>query len=166
MILGTVHQRDRAPSRAVHFFRWLCQRQHFDRQWSTRPHPTVAPNKLAYLGVSMGSAEGVIYTTIAQDQLKTVIFLDGGYFLDRPPKGGDQADFAPRLTVSVLMMNGAQDEVFPLDKSQTPFFHMLGSPAADKKHVVPDTPHDVTKRRSELVQAVLARLDKYLGRVD
>ena len=52
--------------------------------------------RLAYLGVSMGAADGVILTTLMQDRLKTAIFLDGGYFLDPPPPGGDQADFAVR----------------------------------------------------------------------
>ena len=42
---------------------------------------------------------------------------------------------------------------------------MLGTPAADKRHVVLDTPHDVSEQRSELVKAVLAWLDQYLGRV-
>lgn len=123
-------------------------------------------SKLAYLGVSMGSAEGVIYSTIAQVRFKTVIFLDGGYFLDSPPMGGDQADFAPRLKKPVLMVNGRDDYVFSLEKSQKPLFQMLGSPAADKRHVVLDTPHDVTEQRPELVKEVLGWLDKYLGRVD
>ncbi|MGH9733943.1 MAG: bifunctional serine/threonine-protein kinase/formylglycine-generating enzyme family protein [Candidatus Acidiferrales bacterium] len=123
-------------------------------------------NKVAYLGVSMGSAEGVIYTAIAQDRLKTVIFLDGGYFLGQPPRGGDQADFAPRLKLPVLMVNGRYDYVFSLEQSQDPLFRMLGAPDAEKEHVVFDTPHDVTERRSELIQVVLGWLDKYLGRVD
>jgi dienelactone hydrolase len=58
--------------------------------------------RIAYLGVSMGSAEGVIYATIAERRLKTVVLLDGGFFLDRPPAGGDQADFAPRLTAAKM----------------------------------------------------------------
>jgi dienelactone hydrolase len=128
--------------------------------------PDIDMHKLAYLGVSMGSAEGVIYSTIAQDRFKTVIFLDGGYFLDQPPMGGDQADFAPRLKKPVLMVNGRDDYVFSLEKSQKPFFQMLGSPAAEKRHVVLDTPHDVTERRAELVKEVLDWLDKYLGRVE
>jgi len=128
--------------------------------------PDIDTGKLAYLGVSMGSAEGVIYAALAQDRLKTAIFLDGGYFLDTPPRGGDQADFAPRLKIPVLMVNGSQDYVFSLQGSQIPMFQMLGSPPADKRHVVLDTPHDVTDRRTELVQAVLPWLDKYLGRID
>lgn len=120
---------------------------------------------VAYLGVSMGSAEGVIYTTIAQSRLKTVIFLDGGYFLDTPPAGGDQADFAPRLKVPVLMVNGRYDYVFSLEQCQNPLFRMLGTPDSDKLHVVLNTPHDVTEQHAQLVKAVLDWLDKYLGRV-
>jgi eukaryotic-like serine/threonine-protein kinase len=63
-------------------------------------------SKLAYLGVSMGTAEGVIFTTLAQDHLKTVVFLDP------PQPGGDQADFAPRLKKPVLMVNGRYDYCF------------------------------------------------------
>jgi tRNA A-37 threonylcarbamoyl transferase component Bud32/dienelactone hydrolase len=126
----------------------------------------IANDKLAYLGVSMGSAEGVIYTALLQDRLRAVIFLDGGYFLYHPPIGADQADFAPRLKKPVLMVNGRYDYVFSLDRAQIPLFQMLGTPAADKSHIVLDTPHDVTGRRPELIQTVLDWLDKYLGRVE
>ncbi len=123
-------------------------------------------SKIAYLGVSMGSAEGIIYTAIAQSRLKTVIFLDGGYFPDRPPAGGDQADFAPRLKLPVLMVNGRYDYVFSLEQSQNPLFRALGTPQAEKEHVVMDTPHDVTEQRPQLIRVVLGWLDKYLGRVE
>jgi pimeloyl-ACP methyl ester carboxylesterase len=123
-------------------------------------------SRLAYMGVSMGSADGVIVSTLLQDRLKTVIFLDGGYFLQPPPAGGDQADFAPRMKKPVLMVNGRYDYTFPVEKAQDPLFQMLGTPAEDKKHVVLDTPHDVTQQRPQLVKAVLDWLDRYLGRVD
>ena len=42
--------------------------------------PDIDSNKLAYLGVSMGSAEGVIASALMQDRLKTAILLDGGFF--------------------------------------------------------------------------------------
>lgn len=126
----------------------------------------IEKNKIAYLGVSMGSAEGVIYTAIAQSRLKTAIFLDGGYFLDQPPRGGDQADFAPRLKLPVLMVNGKYDYVFSLAECQDPLFRMLGTPDAQKEHAVLDTPHDVTEQRPELVHIVLGWLDQYLGRVE
>ncbi|MFI5233797.1 MAG: SUMF1/EgtB/PvdO family nonheme iron enzyme, partial [Gemmatimonadales bacterium] len=127
--------------------------------------PDIAGDKLAYLGVSMGSAEGVIYATLAQDRLKTVVLLDGGYFLGSPGAGADQADYAPRLKIPVLMVNGRYDFTFSLERSQNPLFRALGTPDADKKHVVMDTPHDVRARRPELTAAVLGWLEKYLGRV-
>jgi eukaryotic-like serine/threonine-protein kinase len=121
---------------------------------------------LAYLGASMGAAEGVIYTTLLQDRLKTVVLLDGGFFLGTPRPGRDQADFAPRLKIPVLMVNGRYDFSFSLERAQVPLFRMLGTPAADKRHVVLDTPHDVRAKRPELMREVLAWLDRYLGPVD
>lgn len=35
---------------------------------------------------------------------------------------------------------------------------MLGTPAADKRHVIMDPPHDVTEDRPQLVKEVLACL--------
>jgi hypothetical protein len=43
---------------------------------------------------------------------------------------------------------------------------MLGTPEADKKHVLLETPHDVTEDRPRLMKEVLDWLDKYLGRVN
>jgi serine/threonine protein kinase/dienelactone hydrolase len=128
--------------------------------------PDIDSGRLAYLGVSMGSAEGVIATELLQDRLRTAIFLDGGYFLDTPPAGGDQADFAPRMKKPVLMVNGRYDFTFSLDKAQNPLFAQLGTPEEDKRHVLLDTPHDVTDQRPQLVKAVLDWLDHYLGRVN
>jgi dienelactone hydrolase len=122
--------------------------------------------RVGYVGISMGAAEGAIYATLAQDRLRTVVFLDGGYFLAKPPPGGDQADFVPRLKKPVLMVNGRYDATFSYEEAQLPMFRMLGTPAADKKHVVLETAHDVTTERSALVREVLGWLDKYLGRVE
>jgi formylglycine-generating enzyme required for sulfatase activity/predicted Ser/Thr protein kinase/dienelactone hydrolase len=121
--------------------------------------------RLAYLGVSMGAADGVIVSTLLQDRLKTVIWLDGGFFIEHPPAGGDQADFAPRMKKPVLMVNGRYDYTFPVEASQDPLFNMLGTPAADKSHVIMETPHDVTENRPLLVRTVLAWLNKYLGKI-
>ena len=160
----------RSSTRSAAPSRWSLRRRairtrlaHLD-YLATRPD--IDNSKLAYLGVSMGSAHGVIFTALLQDRLKTAIFLDGGFFLEPPPPGGDQADFAPRMKKPVLMVNGRYDFTFPLDKAQNPLFNMLGTPDADKKHVVLDTPHDVTEQRPQLVKAVLDWLDQYLGQVN
>ena len=127
--------------------------------------PDIDSSKLAYLGVSMGSAEGVIATELLQDRLQTAIFLDGGYFLETPHPGGDQAEFALRMKKPVLMVNGRYDFAFSVELAQNPLFNMLATPAADKQHVLLETSHDVTDQRPQLVSAVLTWLDKYLGRV-
>lgn len=93
------------------------------------------------------------------------VFLDGGYFLDPPPPGGDQADFAPRLKIPVLMVNGRYDYSFSLEREQNPLFRMLGTPEADKRHVLLETPHDVSAERPAMVREVLGWLDRYLGPV-
>jgi dienelactone hydrolase len=127
--------------------------------------PDIDSSRLAYLGVSAGAAKGVINVEMLQNRLKTGIFLDGGYFLDPPTPGADQAEFAPRLKIPILMVNGRYDYVFNVETAQNPLFNMLGTPAADKKHVLLDTAHDVTDRRPQLVHAVLDWLDRYLGHV-
>jgi len=121
--------------------------------------------KFSYLGVSRGSASGVILSTLLQDRLRTAIFLDGGYFLDPAPTGADQADFAPRLRKPVLMVNGRYDFTFGLETAQKPLFAMLGTAPADKRHIVLDTPHDVDEQRPQLMRTVLGWLDEYVGRV-
>lgn len=127
--------------------------------------PDIDVGRMGYLGVSVGSADGVIFATLLQDRLKTAIFLDGGFFMGNPRPGIDQADFAPRMKKPVLMVNGRFDYTFPVATSQDPLFRMLGSPAADKSHIVLDTPHDVTEQRPLLVKTVLDWLDRYLGPV-
>jgi len=126
--------------------------------------PDLDASKVAYLGVSMGAAFGVIYTTL-EPRFRTAIFLDGGMFLTAEPPGGDQVDFAPRLKIPVLMVNGKYDFSFSPELSQQPLFALLGTKAADKKRVVLDSPHDVSQQKAALSQAVLAWLDKYLGSV-
>ncbi len=122
--------------------------------------------RVAYMGVSMGSADGVIIATLLQNQLKTVILLDGGFFMVQGAKGIDQADFAPRLKLPTLLVNGRYDYTFPVERAQDPLFDLLGTPPAEKSHVILDTPHDVTEQRPQLVKAVLDWLDQYLGRLN
>ncbi len=122
-------------------------------------------DKVAYLGVSMGSADGAIVASLLQDRLKAVVFLDGGYFLQQASPGTDQADFVSRLKAPVLMVNGRYDYTFPLETAQDPMFRMLGTPVFEKRHVVLDTPHDVSEQRPVLIREVLGWFDQYLGRV-
>ncbi len=118
--------------------------------------------KIGYLGVSMGAAAGVNFAAVEQ-RLRTAIFLDGGFYVEKMLPGTDQADFAPRIKIPVLLISGKYDWVF-LGKDA--LMKMLGTPPADKKVVFFDTAHDVSEQRPDLVREVVAWLDKYFGRVN
>jgi pimeloyl-ACP methyl ester carboxylesterase len=113
------------------------------------------------MGVSMGAALGVNFAAV-EERFKAVIMLDGGFYAEKPLPGTDQADFAPHVKAPALLVAGKFDWIF-LDKEA--LLRMLGAPAADKSRVMLDTAHDVSEQRPELMRAVLAWLDKYLGRV-
>ncbi len=127
--------------------------------------PDIDKSRMAYLGVSQGTADGVIITAL-EERFKTVVFLDGGFFLTPTLPAEDQVNFAPRLKKPVLMINGRYDFTFSPERAQEPMFRMIGTRAADKRRVVFDTPHDISQKREELSAEVLSWLDKYLGRVN
>jgi hypothetical protein len=50
-----------------------------------------------------------------------------------------------------------------VESSQLPLFHLLGTPEADKRHVIYDCGHAVVGK--DLIRPSLDWLDKYLGPV-
>ena len=71
----------------------------------------------------------------------------------------DPFNFAPRVRTPILMLNGDQDFIFPLQTSQRPLFHGLGTSSADKKHVLYPGGHVlfVRARRAQCVEQGLLR---------
>ena len=79
----------------------------------------------------------------------------------------DAEPAATRVRVPILMLNGDQDFIFPLQTTQKPLFDGLGTPAADKKHILYPGGHEIAgTKRNQIVLEVVAWLDKYLGRVE
>ena len=78
----------------------------------------------------------------------------------------NQVNFAPRVKIPILMVNGRYDFTFSSIGLRSRCSGMLGTPADDKRHIVLETPHDVSQDRPDLSRAVLAWLDKYLGKVN
>ena len=118
-------------------------------------------NRMAYMGVSMGAALGVIFTGVEQ-RLNAVIFLDGGFFYEKQLPGANQADFAPRIKAPTLLISGKFDWIF-LGKEA--LLRLIGTPPAEKKAVTFDTAHDVSEKRSDLIREVLTWLDRRLGKL-
>jgi dipeptidyl aminopeptidase/acylaminoacyl peptidase len=80
---------------------------------------------------------------------------------DRRPEV-KQINFAPRVRVPTLMLNGRYDPFFPVEASQVPMFQLLGTPAEHKRHRVYEESHYQLPRR-EVVRETLDWLDRYLG---
>jgi pimeloyl-ACP methyl ester carboxylesterase len=72
-------------------------------------------------------------------------------------------NFLPHITVPVLMLNGRYDHYVPVERSQLPFFRLLGAPPQHKRQVISESGHVVP--RTQLIAEVLTWLDRYLGRV-
>jgi dipeptidyl aminopeptidase/acylaminoacyl peptidase len=74
----------------------------------------------------------------------------------------DPLNFAPRVSVPTLMVNGRSDFTYPLETSQLPLFHLLGTAARDKRHVVLEGGNIPDNWRGRVKEA-LDWLDHYLG---
>jgi serine/threonine protein kinase/cephalosporin-C deacetylase-like acetyl esterase len=119
-------------------------------------------NKLAYEGYSWGAAMGSLLPAV-EDRLKALVLVAPGFYLQKPLPEADQFNFAPRVKVPVLMLNGRFDFIFPLGTSQEPMFRLLGTPKKYKRHIVYENGHDIP--RNEQIKETLNWLDRYLGPV-
>lgn len=118
--------------------------------------------KTAYLGYSWGTVIGPILVAV-EERFKTAIFASGGFVFQQALPEADQINFVTRVRLPVLMVNGRYDNFLPLESSQRPFFQLLGTPEADKRHVIYEVGHSVFGR--DLVRDSLDWLDRYLGPV-
>jgi formylglycine-generating enzyme required for sulfatase activity/dienelactone hydrolase len=121
--------------------------------------------KVAYFGDSMGAMLGALLPAV-EKRIKAAILSSGGFPLTTNPlKETALVNFAPHVTIPVLMLNGRYDNTFfPLESSQRPFFHFLGTPGNDKKLVIYDGGHGAFPRPAA-VRECLDWLDRYLGPV-
>jgi len=119
--------------------------------------------KMAYLGFSHGGQIAPALLAV-ETRFKAAILTSGGLMLRHDLPEVDRLNFVTRVTTPVLMLNGRYDAAFPVESSQLPLFHLLGTPEKDKKHVIYEAGHGDLPRREE-VRETLDWLDKYLGKV-
>lgn len=118
--------------------------------------------RLAYYGVSWGGQLGAQLPAL-EPRLKTVLLIVGGFPLQKTLPEVDPINFAPRITVPTLMLNGRYDFFFPTESSQEPMFKWLVAPPEHKRRVVYETGHAIP--RNELIKETLDWLDRYLSPV-
>ncbi len=154
-----IHNRDTSSYRD-HVIAWSKDLGRSIDYLETRPD--IDSSKLAYEGWSWGAAMGSVLPAM-EDRIKALVLIVPGFNLQKCLPEADQLNFAPRVKVPVLMLNGRFDFIFPVVSSQEPMFRLLGTPKEQKRHVVYETGHDIP--RNELIKETLDWLDRYLGAV-
>jgi len=119
-------------------------------------------DKLAYCGVSTGAYLGNILPAV-ENRIKVAVLLSGGFDFEKKLPEVDEINFAPRVKVPTLMVNGRYDHFFPLETSQNVMYRFLGTPEKDKRHAVLDGGH--IPPYDEVAKEILDWLDKYQGPV-
>jgi formylglycine-generating enzyme required for sulfatase activity/dienelactone hydrolase len=124
--------------------------------------PELDRERLAYVGLSWGAQQGALLPAL-ESRLKTLLLVAGGFPLQKTRPEVDPINFAPRITVSTLMLSGRYDFFYPSASSQEPMFRLLGTPTEHKRRIIYEAAHDIP--RHDLIRESLDWLDRYLGPV-
>jgi len=143
-----------------HVFSWAKDVSRSVDYLETRPE--IARDRIGFVGQSWGAAMGPVFVAL-EPRFKTSVLILGGLYLQHSAPEVDAFNFAPRVKVPVLLLNGRFDFFFPIDTAQLPMFQLFGVPDAQKRRVVYDTGHNIP--RPELIRETLNWLDRYLGPV-
>ena len=125
--------------------------------------PDLDRERIGYYGLSLGAFTGVIATAI-EPRVKASVLLGGGLSRSITAAEIDAFNFAPRVRVPTLMVNGRNDFSYPVETSQLPLFRLLGLPADRKRHAVLEGGHQPLDMHA-LMREVLDWFDRHLGPV-
>jgi formylglycine-generating enzyme required for sulfatase activity/dienelactone hydrolase len=89
--------------------------------------PEIDLGRLAFYGYSWGACMGAIMPAV-ENRLKVSVLMGPGLYLEPARPEVDQINFAPRVRIPTLMLDGRDDFVFPRETSQEPFYRSLGTP--------------------------------------
>ncbi len=87
---------------------------------------------LGFHGYSWGARLGSLALAV-EPRFKAAILLDGGFPPVKAPPEVDPFNFAPHVSVPVLMLNGASDTIYQVEVGQKPLFVRLGTPEPRKR---------------------------------
>ena len=117
--------------------------------------------RLGYYSISMGAYLAPIPLSL-EPRIKAAVLVSGGLRYNWPPEI-QPANFAPRVTIPVTLINGRDDFNAPAAARER-FMTLLGTPATHKQLVVLEGghfPHDIRG----LVRHTLDWFDQHLGPV-
>ena len=122
--------------------------------------PDIARDRLGFLGLSWGAAMAPLFLAL-EPRIKAAVLLGAGFYMQASLPEADPVNFAPRVRIPVLMLNGRFDFFFPTGSSQEPMFKLLGTPDDHKRRVPYDTSHTVP--RADLIRETIGWFERYLG---
>jgi dienelactone hydrolase/predicted Ser/Thr protein kinase len=118
--------------------------------------------KFAFFGISWGGILGPIMTA-SEKRFQVAVLWFGGCSSWKVLPEVDPMNFAPRVKVPILMLNGRYDFVEPLETCQDPMFRAFGTATQDKKHILYESGH--VPPLLPAMRETLNWLDHYLGPV-
>ena len=121
----------------------------------------IAKDKIGYIGLSAGAQLAPVFLAIERRMKLGVIFM-GGLNMQPSLPEAETVNFAPRVTVPVLMLSGRFDYYYPTVSSQEPLFRLLGTPAEHKRRVEYEAAHNIP--RNEMIKEVVGWMEKYWGK--
>ena len=125
--------------------------------------PDVDASRLGYFGISAGASAGLRVLAL-EPRLRAAVLAATGLSTGPVAPEIDRLNFAPRIRQPVLLVNGRDDFLFPLDTTQRPLLALLGTNASDKRLVLLDGGH-VLPRSKDLIREALDWFDSHLGPV-
>ena len=121
----------------------------------------IDPHRLAYYGISAGADAGIFLTAI-ETRFKASVLQGTGLDGVTAPEIALH-NFAPRIRVPTLLLNGRYDFELPFESAQRPLFEMLGPPLPHKRLTAVESGHAVPP--DAVLGELLPWLDRYLGPV-
>lgn len=120
----------------------------------------IVHDRMGFYGISDGASLGLILLAL-EPRIRAAVLAAGGFSPERKPPEIDEINFAPRIRIPVLMLNGRYDLSFPAEANQVPLLHLLGTPEDQKRYVLFDFGHVPVQSRE--IKDTLDWFDRYLG---
>jgi eukaryotic-like serine/threonine-protein kinase len=127
--------------------------------------PDMDAKRIGYFGVSRGASFAGVINLALEPRIHAAVLASGGIWIHSQLHPMiDLINYAPRITLPVLMLSGRYDHIYPYEQSQKRTFELLGTPAASKRQIAYDTGH-FTLPPNAVAADVTDWFDRYLGRV-
>ncbi len=122
-------------------------------------------DRLFFVGSSLGGVLAPVMLAL-EPRFQAAYLRLAGLPTWRQPGEVDSINFASRVRVPTLIVNGRYDRLLPLETSQKGLLRWLGTAEADKKLVLFDVGHAPPRPRNAVIREVLTWADRVLGPVD